>query len=94
MPANTKYLSSTGQRWLKVSAGILGGYLATIAIHNAIGVVLENKSALILTTAYSSFFLWVALMILAFLSKNGWKAWGGMFLIIVVCTIIIILFKA
>ncbi|MFS4446822.1 hypothetical protein [Maribacter sp. 2307UL18-2] len=93
MPANAKYLSSKGQRWLKISAGILGGYLASMAIHIAIGAVLEHKSALVLTTAYSTFFLWIAFMVFAFLSKNGWKVWGWMLLIIAICSTIIVLFK-
>ncbi|MEO0528876.1 MAG: hypothetical protein AAFZ89_16710 [Bacteroidota bacterium] len=94
MPANTKYLSSKGQRWLKVSAAILGGYMATMSIHIAIGALLVNKSALVLTTAYSSFFIWVGFMVFAFFSKNGWKAWGWMLLIIAISIGIIIFGKS
>ncbi len=93
MPANTKYLSSNGQRWLKISAAILGGYIASILIHIAIGAVLVNKSALVLTAGYSTFFIWVGFMIFAFLSKNGWKVWSWMLLIIVICIAVIVFFK-
>ena len=76
MPANKKYLSSPGQRFLKITAGILGGYFVTIFFHNALGSLFEEKGALIITTAYSSFLLWAALLVLAFIAKNGWKVWG------------------
>ena len=76
MPANPKYLSSSGQRVLKITAGILGGLILTVFIHNALGILLKDKGWLIITSAYSSFILWVTLLIIAFLSKNGWKIWG------------------
>ncbi|MEM9649890.1 MAG: hypothetical protein AAF969_15535 [Bacteroidota bacterium] len=76
MPANPKHLSSPGQRVLKITAGILGGFLVTILFHNALGALLEEKGGLIITSAYTSFFLWAGLMVIAFLVKNGWKVWG------------------
>ncbi|WP_405414508.1 hypothetical protein [Maribacter sp. Asnod1-A12] len=93
MPANKKHLSSTGQRWLKVTAAIIGGYLVTMLVHNAIGIHLTNKGGIALTSAFSAFFMWVGLMVLAFLSKNGWKVWGIYLLIIALCAIIIYLGK-
>jgi len=93
MPANKKYLSSPGQRWLKITAAIIGGYLVTMLFHNAIGVHLENKGPLALTTAFTAFIMWVGLMIAAFLSKNGWKIWGIYLSIITICGIIIYLGK-
>ena len=93
MPANKKYLSSPGQRWLKITAAIIGGYLVTMLFHNAIGILLTNKGALALTSAFSAFFMWAGLMVLAFLSKNGWKVWGLFLLIIAICAIIIYLGK-
>ncbi|MBP2834227.1 hypothetical protein J8281_18670 [Aquimarina sp. U1-2] len=91
MPANQKYLSSTRQRWLKITAGVIGGYLVTMLIHNAIGIHLANKGAIALTSAFSAFFTWVGLMVWAFMSKNGWKIWGIYLLIIGVCFVIIYL---
>lgn len=76
MPANSKHLSSSGQRFLKITAGILGGFFVTILFHNALGSLLKQKAGLIITTAYSSFFMWAGLMVVAFLMKNGWKTWG------------------
>jgi hypothetical protein len=93
MPANTKYLSSPGQRWLKISAAIIGGYLVTMALHNAIGIFITPKSVIALTSAYSAFIVWVAFMILAFLFKNGWKVWGLYLLITIICGIIIFFFR-
>ena len=83
MPANTKYLSSGGQRFLKTTAGILGGFIVTILFHNAIGSLLESKGGLIITTGYTSFILWAALMVVACMVKNGWKI-GGIYLLIIV----------
>ena len=93
MPANTKYLSSPGQQILKISAGFLGGFVVTILFHNALGSLLPEKGGLIITSAYSSFFLWAALLVIAFLIKNGWKVWGIYLLLIIVFGIIIFLNK-
>ena len=76
MPANKKYLSSPGQRVLIIMAGILGGLIVTILFHNAFASLLEEKGWLIITSAYSSFMIWVILMVFAFMSSNGWKIWG------------------
>ena len=76
MPANKKYLSSSRQRALKITAGILGGLIITILFHNAFASLLEEKGWLIITSAYSSFLVWILLMVIAFMSKNGWKIWG------------------
>lgn len=89
MPANTKYLSSKGQRVLKVTAGIFGGFALAMAMQMAVGAVIENKGVLVITSAYFSFFLWVLFMILAFLFRNGWKAWAVYLLGILVCSAII-----
>lgn len=93
MPADKKHLSSPGQRFLKVSAGILGGYFVTVLSHNAIGSFLTNKDALIVTSAFSSFLLWAALLVIAILSKNGWKVWAVYMLLIVLFLAIVLLNK-
>ncbi|MEM8928343.1 MAG: hypothetical protein AAGC45_09070 [Bacteroidota bacterium] len=93
MPANPKHLASPGHRALKISAGILGGFLVTILGHNALGTLLENKSALIVTTAFSAFIVWAILMVVAFMFKNGWKAWGVYLLLIVLFGTIIYFYK-
>ena len=93
MPANKKHLSTSGQRVLKITAGILGGYLVTVLFHNAIGSLLENKRGLIITSAYSSFLMWTALMVVAFLFKSGWKVWGIYLVCMVIFGTIIFFFK-
>ncbi|MEM1327754.1 MAG: hypothetical protein AAGI23_17465 [Bacteroidota bacterium] len=85
MPAKQQYLSSTGQRALKVSAGILGGFLLASALHLVIGALAKDKSIIIMTSAFSTFFVWIFLMIMAFTFKSGWKAWGVYLLGIIIC---------
>ena len=76
MPANPKYLTQTTvQRFLKITAAILGGYLVTISFHLALASWFD-RAAIIITMGFSGFILWVALMVVAFLSKNGWKIWA------------------
>lgn len=82
-------MSSPGQRILKITAGILGGFIITILFHNAIGTMLAFKGGLIITTGYTAFILWAALMIIAFLFKNGWKVWGIYLLCILLLGMII-----
>jgi hypothetical protein len=76
MPANKKYLSTKGQRALKITAGFVGGYILANLLHIVVGVFLDDKAPLIMTASYSIFLFWVGFMILAFLAKNGWKIWG------------------
>lgn len=76
MPATAKYLTaSKGQKFLKISAAILGGYLVSMTFHLALAVWFDKKTVII-TTAFTGFILWATLMIVAFLAKNGWKVWG------------------
>lgn len=74
MPANKKYFSSTGQRILKITAGFVGGYLVTLSIHQFLLTYCTRKPILA-TAHFSTFILWGALMVIAFLSKNGWRIW-------------------
>ncbi|MEM0998954.1 MAG: hypothetical protein AAGN35_17985 [Bacteroidota bacterium] len=89
MPANPKYLSSRTHRILKITGGILGGFMVTMALHLLIGAMLENKSPLVITTAFSAFFVWVGTMVVAFLFRNGWKLWGVYLSITLVCSVLI-----
>ncbi|OOV19647.1 hypothetical protein DMB65_07160 [Flavobacterium cheongpyeongense] len=75
MPANPKYLTqSKWQRFAKITAAILGGYFVSVTFHLALASWL-NRADVLITMAFSGFILWVALMIVAFLAKNGWKIW-------------------
>lgn len=76
MPANPKYLTkSNWQRFATISAAFLGGYMLTMTFHIALASWLHRPN-MIITSTYSGFIVWSVLMILAFLSKNGWKIWG------------------
>ncbi|WP_308990872.1 hypothetical protein QLS71_012425 [Mariniflexile litorale] len=75
MPANPKYLSSNWQRFAKISAGFLGGYFVSITFHMALSYWVNHVNVII-TLTFTGFILWVTLMIIAFLAKNGWKIWG------------------
>jgi hypothetical protein len=89
MPANPKYLTqSKWQRFLKITAAILGGYFVSVSFHLALASWL-NRANVLITMAYSGFIVWVALMIIAFLAKNGWKIWGiYLLLTLIFCGII------
>lgn len=76
MPANPKYLSNPWSRAGKISAAILGGYIVTMTIHMAFGILLEDKQPLVLTTIWSSWIMWIFFMILAFTFDKAWKAWA------------------
>lgn len=75
MPANPKYLTkSKWQRFAKITAAILGGYFVSVTFHLALATWF-NRANVLITMAFSGFILWVALMVIAFLAKNGWKIW-------------------
>ena len=75
MPANSKYLTaSRWQRFAKISAGILGGYFVSMSVHMALAAWFNHVNVII-TATYTGFILWVVMMALAFLSRNGWRAW-------------------
>ena len=74
MPANKKYLSSPFQRFLKITAGFIGGYFVMISFHLLLARIFPQKDVVI--TAYlSGYVLWALLLLYAFLSKNGWWTW-------------------
>lgn len=75
MPANKKYLSSPGQKVLKVSAALLGGYMVTITFHLFLLSFTSPKPVLD-SMNFSTWLIWATLMIVAFLSTNGWKIWA------------------
>lgn len=75
MPANSKYLTqSIWQRFAKITAAIVGGYFVSVSFHMALASWLDRANVLI-TMSFTGFILWVALMIVAFLAKNGWRIW-------------------
>ncbi|WP_108868474.1 hypothetical protein [Aquimarina aquimarini] len=89
MPANPKYLSQNfWQRFAKISAGILGGYLIAAFIHIALAFWSDYKTVLI-TSIYSMYILWVTFMIIPFLFKNGWKIWALYSILITILGVLI-----
>lgn len=76
MPANKKYLTTSPlQRTLKITAGFIGGYLLTLAVHQFFMLFLSKKDVFV-TMHFTTYILWAVLMLIAFLSTNGWKIWG------------------
>ncbi|WP_276485662.1 hypothetical protein [Paraflavitalea pollutisoli] len=84
MPANKKYLTTSPlQRTLKISAGILGGYLVSLAFLQCTMSFLPKKDVFV-TGHFTNYIIWATLMVVAFLSTNGWKVWGWYLLACVV----------
>lgn len=89
MPANKKHLTrSVYQRFAKISAGFLGGYLVTITFFLVLSFWLDRAS-IIVTMIFGGFILWAGLMVIAFLFKNGWIAWT-VYLLVSICLSMII----
>ncbi|WP_294185150.1 hypothetical protein [uncultured Sphingobacterium sp.] len=75
MPANKKYLSTPFQRFLKITAGFVGGYIVMLSFHVLVTHIFEKKDV-VATACLTGYLLWAILLLLAFLAKNGWKIWG------------------
>lgn len=75
MPANKKYLSSPLQRFLKITAGFFGGYMVMLSFHVLLTNIFDKKDV-VMTAGFTGYLLWAILLLLAFLSKNGFKIWG------------------
>lgn len=76
MPANKKHLTASPlQRLLKITAAIIGGYWVTSSFLLFL-LHFGSKKDVLITMKFMSYLVWVALMILAFLAKSGWKIWG------------------
>lgn len=76
MPANKKYLTPTFiHRFSRITAGLVGGYLVTVSFFLALSFYFQKVSVLF-TLVFGGFLIWVGLMIVAFIAKNGWKIWG------------------
>ena len=77
MPANPKYLTkSPWQKIAKISAGILGGYIITSLLHMILAIYIPFHNEVLITSIFSLSIVWCALLIIPYLFKNGWKAWG------------------
>tara|TARA_B100000809_G_C15121310_1_gene524394 strand:- start:1671 stop:1952 length:282 start_codon:yes stop_codon:yes gene_type:complete len=76
MPANPKHLEkSSWQRFAKISAGILGGFLMTALFHLLIAKWSSHQKTVLITYDYTLFLVWIPLLLLPFFFDNGWKCW-------------------
>ncbi|HRP54576.1 hypothetical protein [Agriterribacter sp.] len=76
MPANKKYLTASPvQRTLKITAGVIGGFMLTTAFHQFVMLFLSKKDVYV-TMHFTAYMMWAFLMIVAFLARNGWKVWA------------------
>lgn len=84
MPANPKYLTkSSWQKFAKLSAGIIGGYIISALLHMAFALWLPYHKEIIITSTFTLFICWCVLLIIPYLFKNGWVVWCLYLLVIV-----------
>ncbi|MHA7102796.1 hypothetical protein [Roseivirga pacifica] len=93
MPANRKYLSSGTQRAAKITAGLIGGYLLSAMFHYVLGLMFENKAAVVVTSVYTLYMLWMVFFIIPFMMKSGGKAWAYYLVAIVLLAVIAYLIR-
>ncbi|MDR0229602.1 MAG: hypothetical protein LBI72_11175 [Flavobacteriaceae bacterium] len=84
MPANKKHLeTSIVERILKITAGLIGGFLVSVTFHLFLMYFLPSPP--IYTTMFATgYLLWAILFILAFLANKGYKIWliyGGLIVV-------------
>lgn len=88
MPANPKYLNPKfSHRLATISAAIVGSLMITLSFHFALAVWFD-KVTVIITSTFTAFVLWVVLMMLAFMAKNGLKIWGIYLLVTLIFSLI------
>lgn len=76
MPANPKYLTtSRSQRFAKISAGIIGGYLIALELHYVLALIV-NQEIVLVSMRFTMYLVWVTLMFIPFIFRNGWKCWA------------------
>lgn len=61
---------------------IFGAYAATATLHIAIAKNVANDTPVLLTSTFTSFFVWVGLMIMVYMIRRAWVSWGILFLIV------------
>ncbi|MBK6264051.1 hypothetical protein JKA74_03295 [Marivirga sp. S37H4] len=93
MPANKKHLDpSFHQRFAKITAGFIGGFMITITLF-LVPAILTDPVIVLFTLKFAGFIVWGTLMIIPFLFKNGWKAWGIYLLAIILLSSLLLLIK-
>jgi len=89
MPAKAKYLSSGWTRFSKIMAAIFGAYAASILFHMAIAKNVADDTPVLLTATFTSFILWVGLMVMIYFIKRAWVSWIGLLIIILISCLFI-----
>ncbi len=85
MPANKKYLTtSPWHKTTKLVAGIIGGYVIAALLHMILVLFLPYPKEILITSIFSLFIIWSALMIVPFLFKNAYKVLALYTLVIIV----------
>ncbi len=75
MPANKKYLTtSLWAKFGKISAAIIGGFLASTAIHLAFATQLD-PIAVWGTAIFTTFLVWTGIILFIYWIRAAWKAW-------------------
>jgi hypothetical protein len=91
MPAKQKYLSGAWKRLSKILAIVFGAYAATSTLHIAIAKSVANDTPVLLTSTFSSFIVWVGLMIMVYMIRKAWISWTILFGIITISSLLIFL---
>lgn len=75
MPANKKYLNSSGlDKVLKITGGFFLGY-SIILLLMLLSAYYWNEVVIWDTFSFIGVILWVGLFLVAFLMKKGWQVW-------------------
>lgn len=75
MPANKKHLeTSIIQRTLKITAGLIGGFLLSMCFH-LFWMYFFSPETVFTTLCVTHYLLWAILFVIAFLFDQGLKVW-------------------
>jgi len=76
MPANSKYLTTSPlQRILRISAGVIGGYIITALIHMVSALLLPWHKEVLALSIVIYFPIWAIFLFIPFFRKNGLTTW-------------------
>ncbi|MEM9919523.1 MAG: hypothetical protein AAF990_15605 [Bacteroidota bacterium] len=81
---------SKWQRFAKITAGFIGGFGVSAAIHIVLAIWFD-RSIVLITSSFSSFLLWSVLFVVAYIPRNGWRVWAIYLSIILLCGAIVLL---
>ncbi|MFV0249351.1 MAG: hypothetical protein ACK5H1_10405 [Tenacibaculum sp.] len=85
MPANSKYLTkSAWQKFAKISAGLVGGYIISVLFHMVLILLIPAHHEMLVTTIFSFVIVWGIMLLIPYLFTNGLKAWGLYIVIIII----------